>query len=134
MKRKTLHLNVKKEWFFMILDEIKKEEYRSLKPYYFKKLFKNFKEDGCIDPVDFEEFQDYDTITFSNGFAKTRPQFVIEFNSISIGAGLKEWGAKEDEYCFCIGLGEILSIGRQGFHFKTNRAMSNEEIRKILEY
>lgn len=134
MKKKTLHLNVKKEWFFMILDGIKQEEYRMLKPYYFKRLFKNFEDDGTCEALDFEDFQDYDTITFSNGFAKTRPQFVVEFDSISIGVGLKEWGANEDEYCFCIGLGEILSIGRQGFQFKTNRALSNEEIRKVLEY
>lgn len=117
----------------MILNEIKKEEYRDLKPYYFKRLFENFEESGCIEPVDFQDFQDYDTITFSNGYGKTRPQFVIEFDSVSISLGIKEWGADEN-YCFCIGLGEILSIGRQGFQFKTNGTMSVEEIRKILQF
>lgn len=133
MKNKTLHLNLKKEWFFKILNGIKKEEYRALKPYYFKRLFNNFDENGCIEPVDYQDFKNYDTITFSNGFSKTRPQFIVEFDSIHISLGLKEWGADE-EYCFCIGFGEILSIGRQGFQFKTNRNLSNEEIIKILEY
>ena len=52
---KTLHLNLKKKWFNMILLGIKKEEYRSVGKYWNNRL---------------NHHQDIETITFSNGYRK----------------------------------------------------------------
>lgn len=106
---RTLHLNLKKKWFDMISSGEKKEEYRELKQYYFDRLFDGFDPmDWSGDVEEFDSFQDYDTITFSNGYAKNRKQMVIGFDSIHISVGAEEWGANE-HYCFIIGLGDIIS-------------------------
>ena len=92
----TLHLNLHKKWFNMILSGEKKEEYRELTDYW-KTRMKNVRINGV------------DTITFSNGYAKDRPQMVVELKYISIRAGLKEWGAEPGKKYFVIHLGKILN-------------------------
>ena len=88
---KTLHLNLKRKWFDMILSGEKKEEYRDIKPYWTKR-FNNF----C-----------FETITFSNGYSKNRDQFEIEVFGLSIKTGLKKWGAEKDKLYFVLILGNI---------------------------
>ncbi len=107
--KKTLQLNLKKQWFDMIASGEKKEEYRDLKQYYFDRLFDGFDSNEWTGDIeDFDSFKDYDTVTFSNGYSKDRRQMVVEFDSIHISIGAEEWGAN-DRYCFIIGLGDILS-------------------------
>lgn len=103
---KTLHLNLKRKWFDMILSGVKKEEYRELKTYWFRQLFKDF--DNSMHTLDDYDFKEFDTITFSNGYTKNRPQFVIELKSIEIKQGNKEWGAEPNEKYFVLSLGEII--------------------------
>lgn len=93
---KTLHLNVKKKWFDMILSGEKKEEYRQLKPYWTNRLF----------PFNGER---YSTVTFSNGYAKDRPQFVIKLISITYREGVQEWGAEPSVQYYVIKLGKIIT-------------------------
>lgn len=88
----TLHLNLHKKWFDLIASGVKNEEYREIKPYWTKRLFN----------------KDYDTITFSNGFAKDRRQFVIEWKETIEAQGLIEWGAPA-ENVYCLILGKIIS-------------------------
>lgn len=56
---KTLHLNLHKKWFDMILSGNKKEEYRELSDYW-KKRFLKVRDEHV------------DNITFSNGYKKDR--------------------------------------------------------------
>ena len=88
---KTLHLNLKRKWFDMIKSGEKMEEYREMKPYWHDRLFKGF-----------------DTITFSNGYAKDRDQFVIKLLSIHQSTGLMEWGAERGVTYLVLRLGEIV--------------------------
>ena len=89
---RILHLTLKKKWFDMIRDGVKKEEYREMKPYWHKRLAKQ-----------------YDAITFRNGYAKDAPRFTIELKGICSSLGIVEWGAPEAEPVYILKLGRILS-------------------------
>jgi len=112
--QKTLHLNLMKEYFDMIYSGYKPEEYRKLTPYWGGRLTKliNFE---YIDDMELywgnnnQIFKHYDTITFSNGYAKDRSQFIIELKAIVVGCGSQKWGAKDGEKYFILILGKILS-------------------------
>lgn len=64
---KTLHLTLFRRWFIDILEGIKTEEYREIKPFWAKRLF-----------------QHYDTVTFRNGYAKNAPVMVVEFKGVEV--------------------------------------------------
>ena len=102
---KTLHLNLKRGWFDLILSGEKKEEYRDLTEYWEKRLVDNscFLSDQCA------EWKDFESITFSNGYSKKRDQFEIELIDIEIGVGLAEWGAKKGKEYFVLELGNIIN-------------------------
>lgn len=124
----TLHLNLKKEWFDMILTGEKFVEYRDITEYWIRRLFyldSCFDFDSGFDEIISEFNKDdttlssmcsfygmkprkFDTITFSNGFSKNRPQFTIKLKNINIGKGLSKWGAVKDKHYFCLELGEII--------------------------
>jgi len=116
---KTLHLNLKRKWFDMFLSGIKTEEYREIKESMISILFdwknsgvsrKDFVEDLNYDvfhPSYWSWLKDFDTITFSNGYAKNRDQFVIEFKNIEIRKGNPEWGAEKGKKYFVLETGEI---------------------------
>lgn len=100
-ERPILHLNLHSNWFHMIVDGIKKEEYRAITPYWFR-VFNNGKikiKGKYYHPTEV-------TIRFSNGYKKDRPQFDIECLGMSVGFGLVEWGASPVEQYFVLKLGE----------------------------
>jgi hypothetical protein len=66
---KTLHLTLFRRWFIDILEGTKTEEYREIKPFWAKRLF-----------------QQYDTVTFRNGYAKDAPLMVVEFKGVETKA------------------------------------------------
>ena len=101
---KTLHLNLKVKWFEMIFLGIKKEEYRNYTPYWIRRLF-----DEPDELPGFTYPKDFDTITFSNGYSRDRPQFEIEFKGIEISEGNPEWGAEPGKKYFVLKLGDILN-------------------------
>lgn len=124
----TLHLNLRKQWFEMIFLGIKKEEYREIKPFWFSRLFKDghtntkIRKGACIGLNNensatwfnykngyYFEFIDFETITFSNGYSRDRPQFEIEFKGIEIREGNLKWGAEPGKKYFVLNLGEVLS-------------------------
>ena len=93
---KTLHLNLKRQWFDMNQSGEKAEEYREISKYWMKRLYDGF------------TFKEFNTITFSNGYAKDRDQFIIELLDIEINTGRKEWGAAPDVNYFVLKLGKII--------------------------
>lgn len=123
---KTLHLNLKKKWFDMILSGEKIEEYREIKKSYISKFIttKYFNNGNSrnenhvksvIDlilehPFHFEKnrMEHFDTITFSNGYSKNRPQFVIELKGIEIREGNPKWGAEPGVRYFVLKLGGVI--------------------------
>lgn len=94
---KTLHLNVHRKWFDMINDGFKKEEYRETTSYWTKRLME------CRLKI-----KEFDTVTFSNGYAKDRDQVVVEFKGIFIGEGIVQWGAECGKLYYIIQLGKII--------------------------
>lgn len=118
---KTLHLNLKRKWFDMILSGEKKEEYRDLTMFWDQRLTNKICCDSALDEhtgktwlynIDIEDviFKEFDTVTFSNGMAKDAPRFVIEFKGFEIRGGKQEWGATDYGEYFVIKLGSILSV------------------------
>lgn len=117
---KVLPLTLKKQWFDMILSGEKTEGYREIKPYWMNRFYN-------INPVTVWEFEDmeelaneikrgyipkapfnnFDTIRFTNGYAKSAPTFDIECKGIRIGTGNPEWGGSGET--FILELGNIIS-------------------------
>lgn len=114
----------------MIKSGEKKEEYRKITDYWARRFISarhegewatwmemiddlqdpNKNHDGYEDLMNFFEvdFKNFDTITFSNGYAKDHDQFEIELKGISIGEGNPDWGAIPGKKYFVLELGEIL--------------------------
>jgi len=115
---KTLDLVLKREWYDLIEQGIKKEEYREIKPYWCKRL-KGFARvcpyslpsstekrmcqmSGTYCPSDFEPV--YDKIRFRRGY--TKKSMTYEILNMRIGNGNPEWGAPKDKMVFILTLGE----------------------------
>ena len=78
----------------------KPEQYREMSPYWAKRL--TYQKDGKL------HFKNFDTVTFSNGYATDRPQKVIKCLGIKIDTGKVKWGAVKGEKYFVLKLGEQL--------------------------
>lgn len=134
MRAKTLKLTIKREYFQMILNDIKKEEYRSLSENWINRFileketqkgnmsaFWGNKKDTrantiryLIDTGNYGIAQ-FDSIKFFNGghFSEKLPNLTVECKGIEIGTGKPEWGYSKDfsPYfeCFILKLGKIIS-------------------------
>ena len=89
---KILHLTLKRKWFDMIADGIKREEYREIKPYWNRRLNQHF-----------------DIVRFKNGYGKV-PALDVELKEIMIGLGVVEWGAPESKKVYILRLGNVISF------------------------
>ena len=94
---KILYLPLKKKWYEMIESGVKPEEYRDIKPYWCKRLYKN-------GDMTTQEFNPYTHVTFSYGYTKRRMTF--EIKNILLSFGNTEWGAPSDKLLFTIKLGK----------------------------
>jgi hypothetical protein len=90
IRTKVLHLTLKKNWFDLIKQGIKKEEYRDIKVYFIRR----FKDKP-------------DIIHFRNGYNLNCPELYVECKEISTGIGKKEWGAPKYKV-FILKLGKIV--------------------------
>ena len=100
----TLKLTLKKQWFDLIKEGVKTEEYREIKDYWTKR----FKE---MSLTKHEVFRHFDYVEFTNGYSKTSPKITMECMGIIVGKGKVEWGAVADNQYFVIKLGS--EVGRQ---------------------
>ena len=99
----TLHLNLKKKWFDMILSGEKTEEYREIKPY-FQQRFKLAHIKIGITWYPYSMVQ----ICFSNGYRKDRRQMTADIKGMRFGSfGKKEWGAEEGKRYFVLELENV---------------------------
>ena len=102
MKKKVLTLTVSKQWFDMIADGRKDEEYREIKPYWVARLFHN--NSNIVDVrylasalagrtdllkkyIDAQRIvlKQYTHVLFINGYRKDSPRIEKEIESIIIG-------------------------------------------------
>ena len=100
----------------MILSGEKTEEYREIKKYFQKQLCRSYidsanycKLSNCNNCDCFlsNNYVKFNTITFSNGYSKNRPQFEIDFRGFEIRYGKEEWGAKKGKKYFVLKLGNV---------------------------
>lgn len=130
---KTLELPIKKEWFDLIANGEKKQEYREIKAHWISRIidFSNnpWEGKGEAEPLpnqfsealhDGKSLQDalaiysanmehFDTITLRNGYAKKSPVMVVELKSIEVGPGKPEWGAEAGERYIIFNLGKVVT-------------------------
>lgn len=99
---KTLHLNLKKKWFDIIHEGVKLQEYREISEYWRDRLMVRSASNL------FQFRQDFKTVTFSNGYSKTRKQIKVELLRISIDEGIEAWGAEPGKKYFVLQLGSII--------------------------
>lgn len=103
MKNETLHLTLNKQWFDMIKSGEKKEEYRSIVPYWTKRLCEFNKKENVY------EIYKFKFVEFSLGYPKkgdTEKIMKFKINDIVIGLGKEEWGAEPGMNYFIIRLGD----------------------------
>ena len=99
----TLKLTLKKKWFDLIDQGIKTEEYREIKPYWYKRLVFEYEE--SFKDTFITSMKTFDLVEFTNGYNSTSPKIVLECQNISVGQGLTEWGAVQGQLYFIIKLG-----------------------------
>lgn len=98
--KKTIWFTLTKQWYDMIHDGIKKEEYRETKDHWARRLFKDY---------------DFDAAIFRNGYSSDSPTMVVEVaKQPTIGEGRPEWGAEEGKKYFVTGLGRVLWSSEMG--------------------
>lgn len=100
---KVLRLKLKKKWFDMIDSGEKKEEYREMKDYWFRRLTDFF---DTPFPYSFKHF---DVVQFEHGYAKNPPTMAFEITRIGEGIPRPEWSDGVKERHFIIFLGKRLS-------------------------
>ena len=125
----VLYLTLKKKWFDMIASGEKREEYREIKEYWLKRLFRHndyaILDQQMLDEVVNElnktryttnELYDwagwspkrFNFICFRNGYSKDAPEIWCGCEGIEIKQAKPEWSDNAKGYYFTIELGKIL--------------------------
>lgn len=96
MSKKFLELTLKRDWFNMVADDIKKEEYREPSKWIMSRL----------------ENKNYDAVRFRNGYNKNAPICICEYKGWNFGYGKLKWGGnpKNKNKLVVIKLGKILYL------------------------
>ena len=96
-----LVLPIKKQWFEMIANGEKKEEYREIKPYWTKRFDKYFhNRRGLLVTKE---------IIFRNGYSYKSPSIKC-LVWLTRGTGKKEWGANPNEKCYKLIILRVLEV------------------------
>lgn len=122
--KRILDLSLTYHWYDMIASGEKKEEYREIKDFYFKRLNMEYRlnlELGCYEGCDefiYNPIQcigckkfvsyPYEAVRFHRGQGG-KNTMLVEFKGVHIGYGEHpEWGAPHDKPVFIIELGKVL--------------------------
>lgn len=93
-KKKVLAVTISKEWFDMVADGRKTEEYRAIKPYWASRLVNQNSESGMVGFDEFggytavigePEYKPFTHVLFINGYRKDSPRVEKEIEGITIG-------------------------------------------------
>jgi hypothetical protein len=103
---KVLNLTIIRQWFDK-LGNGKPEEYRTINPYWCKRLVESHSGWSSRGMLYFPDFKKFDRVLFANGghFGNV-PKKLFEFKGIEIREGNPEWGAEPGKKYFVIKLGE----------------------------
>lgn len=104
-----LTLPIKRPWFDMILRLEKKEEYRSICPYWTKRFETAFK----MPMKDIIESGTETWISFRNGYSDHAPRFNA-LVSLKVGTGRTEWGAEPGKQYYILSISSIFTLGLKG--------------------
>lgn len=97
-----LVLPIKRKWFDLILDEIKKEEYREMKPFYTTR----FVNAGLLN-ADLKPSGEAKYVLFRNGYsAKSRT--IKALVRLTVGEGRQEWGAASGKKYYILNILRII--------------------------
>ena len=111
---KMITLPIVKKYYDMILDRLKKEEYREIKPYYisrFSKLFgidKEILKEFCNRDKDIE-FSTMKFIKLRNGYSHKSPSCIICCR-LAIGVGKEKWGAIKNKRTFILKIIDVMEL------------------------
>jgi hypothetical protein len=115
-----LTLPIERKWFDMILQGIKTEEYREVKPYYTKRFKKWIVSVPCHDLIIENEYRaaadrggiPYEGIVLRNGYSHLSGAILIR-GRLMIREGRQDWGAEpgKEYYVLTIENSEILNPG-----------------------
>lgn len=117
-----LILPIKQKWLDMIVDGVKLEEYREMKPYWatrFANYFGFITADNKIDIAFMHEYirangqTNTKAIYFRNGYSKNAITYSIEC-ALTIGTGKPEWGAEKDKEYYKL-LIKSIPVDTRGF-------------------
>lgn len=96
-----LVLPIKKQWFDMILNGTKTEEYREIKPYYTSRFLNLW--------GDFDYSDEKHEVKFRNGYSLISPEITV-LCSLDIRKGRAEWGAKPNKIYYVLLIHEIIDF------------------------
>lgn len=100
---KILHLTLHGEWYKMISQDIKKEEYRELKPFWKSRLQKKVLD---VESKEYKEvYKSFDAILFKNGYRAEDEAMLVELKGIEIGPGNPDWGGRSWRKLLCSEVG-----------------------------
>lgn len=96
-----LYLKVKKRYFDLIREGIKKEDYREIKPFWKKRL---------LNRKDLTKFRTFDAVHIQNGYMRGSPWVLLKFTEITIKKPRPEWapGFPSEHETFAVGFGEVI--------------------------
>ena len=133
---KILDLPLKKEWFDMIKNGNKREEYREIKPYWITRLFDIDKKTKQNEQVIIEEIKnnniqpkDFTHVKFRKGY--TNDYIIFRIENITIGYGNKEWGAPTNKEVFIIKLSQ--DNLKQQFNKAINKIVNDKENEYVID-
>ena len=102
-----LTLPIKKKWFDMIKDGVKKEEYREITPYYITR-FETIHLIHLFMPTD-----ETAVILLRNGYKRTSPTLMVSVR-LFIREGKTEWGAEPNKTYYVLRIEKIISYDPLG--------------------
>lgn len=108
---KILHLTLKKKWFDMIASGEKTEEYREIKPYWWKRLVTGLSlEAWAASPGPDPDFIPYTHVRLQHGYKKYAPYILAKIDDIRFDLPEPGWCEPEDEedLFFVIVIGKII--------------------------
>lgn len=107
---KYLFLIESKKWFDLIAIEAKKEIYRKITPYYFKRLIYFDKQ------IAYYVFKPFNKIVIRNGYNSNSPLLITECKGIKFQKGVRRWGGNPSILYYTILVGKIIYNGSEYFN------------------
>lgn len=107
-----LNAVITNKWAEMILNNIKKDEYRTINEYWSKRFKKAVGEDEFLRALTGKPTKETYKIRYQVGYTKDCTVFVVTFR-LRTGYGKVEWGAVEGEKYFIIGIESFEVIRRK---------------------